>query len=92
MTGSDFGKGVLAFISGAALGATLGILFAPEKGSKTRKKIAKKTKHLKDSVVEKLEDLVSSAEEIVDEIKESASDFIHKNEKEAENIKKTINK
>ena len=31
---------VVAFLSGVALGAAAGILFAPEKGEDTRKKIA----------------------------------------------------
>lgn len=39
--------GVLA---GAAAGAVLGILLAPDKGSETRKKIAKKGNELSDSV------------------------------------------
>ena len=38
------GKILLGVLAGAAAGATLGILFAPKKGSVTRKKIIKKGK------------------------------------------------
>jgi gas vesicle protein len=47
-------------ILGAAIGATLGILFAPDKGSVTRKKLCDKSKGLKDSLKEKINDLVES--------------------------------
>lgn len=36
---SNTQKTVLALLTGAAIGASLGILFAPDKGSKTREKI-----------------------------------------------------
>jgi gas vesicle protein len=36
------GKVLLGLLAGVAAGATLGILFAPEKGAVTRKRIAKK--------------------------------------------------
>ena len=38
------GKVLLGILTGLAVGATIGILFAPEKGSSTRKKISKKSK------------------------------------------------
>jgi gas vesicle protein len=80
MSDSNFGKYLTAFIGGAAVGAALGILFAPDKGEKTRKKIVKKTKDLKDAACEKLENLIESAEEIVDELKENASNYMQRNE------------
>ena len=39
----DGGKVVLGVLAGVAVGALAGILFAPDKGSETRRKISKKT-------------------------------------------------
>lgn len=89
MSDSSFGKVVLGILSGAAIGATLGILFAPAKGTVTRRKIAKNTRDLKNSVTEKLEDLVESAEDIIEEIKETANEYLHAEVEEMEQPKKT---
>lgn len=44
------------FLSGAALGATLGILFAPQSGKKTRKALMRRGTHVKDGIGELVED------------------------------------
>lgn len=57
------GKVVLGVLVGFAVGATAGILFAPDKGSSTRKKISKKS----DAYVDELEDKFNT---FVDDITE----------------------
>mgnify|MGYP002777111111 CR=1 FL=1 len=46
---------VIAFLAGAAVGATLGILFAPDKGEVTREKLGNQLEKYK----EKLKDLIA---------------------------------
>jgi gas vesicle protein len=49
------GKALLGVLAGIAGGAILGMLFAPEKGSDTRKKISKKGEDLADALNEKID-------------------------------------
>ena len=56
---------------GAAVGATLGILFAPDKGSKTRAKIVDKSKEMGSSVgkgFDKAKDLLNLKKQKEDEM------------------------
>lgn len=48
-------KITVAVAAGAVVGAALGILFAPEKGSEIRKKIADQGKKIADNVKERFE-------------------------------------
>ncbi len=53
------GKMIGALLVGAAIGGALGILFAPDKGSSTRKKLVSKGGDIKDLAQEKYNDLLS---------------------------------
>jgi gas vesicle protein len=84
------GKVALGVLAGLATGAILGILFAPDKGSETRKKIAEKGKDSLDglktkynSVIDqlssKLEAVKQNGQSHVDEAFEYAEDFKNSN-------------
>lgn len=79
------GKLLGAIFLGAAIGGALGILFAPDKGSETRKKISSKGNDITDAVKEKFGELVDKFKREVDTVKDQASDF-------AENGKSVIEK
>ncbi|MDH4057555.1 MAG: YtxH domain-containing protein [Cyclobacteriaceae bacterium] len=59
---SKKGGALFAFLSGAALGAMLGILYAPDKGTNTREKLSFKLDKYKDMLEQFLDDLVKGKE------------------------------
>jgi gas vesicle protein len=70
---------IAAFATGALVGASAGILFAPSKGSKTRKKISREAKSITKELLNlakaeankmqvKLNDLITAANEIDEEM------------------------
>ena len=72
------GKAVLAVLGGVAAGALLGVLFAPEKGSKTRKKILDKGKDYVDDFKDKFEDLYKDVNKKYDNLLSDAKDSVSK--------------
>ena len=70
------GKLVGAVLLGAAIGGILGVLFAPDKGTETRKKILAKGGDLRDSIKDKFTGLMDNVEEMEEEVEEKIH---HKN-------------
>jgi gas vesicle protein len=75
----DSGKLFLGVLAGLAAGAVLGVLFAPDKGSETRRKITQKGGDLADAAKEKINEIIDSVVEKYDTTKEGT----HKAPKEA---------
>ena len=63
---NNSGNTMLAVIIGSAIGATLGILYAPDKGENTRRLIADKASETKDN-------LTSSAIDLKDRVANTSS-------------------
>lgn len=69
----DSTKLVLGVLAGVAVGATLGILFAPDKGSETRRKLAGKGGEYIDQIEDKFNDFIDTVTAKLDDLKEEAS-------------------
>ena len=69
----ESGKVVLGALAGLAAGAVLGILFAPDKGSATRKKISKQGNDYVDGLGDKFNEFIDSASKKFDALKDEAT-------------------
>ena len=82
------GNGILALLAGAAIGVGLGILFAPDKGSKTREKIKDGFDDLKDGALSKWNTLENETKakfsKTKEELKETVEDLLSNSSYEAE--------
>jgi gas vesicle protein len=69
---SSFGVFLVGFLSGAALGAGLALLFAPQSGKETREKI----KDVASDVKDKISDLVDDTKDFISEQKRALKDAV----------------
>ena len=69
------GNVLLSVLAGAVAGALAGVLFAPHKGTVTRKKIARQSEALTNEVKEKINELLDDLSERFEKTKESVSEY-----------------
>jgi len=63
-------------VLGAAIGGLIGLLYAPETGEDTRKKVSEKTKEISDDLLDRFDDLKDNVSEILDEVKKTGNQVI----------------
>lgn len=63
--GKKGGNSLFAFLTGAAIGTLLGILYAPDKGTNTREKLSYRLDKYKKVLEDFLNDLVSGKETLL---------------------------
>lgn len=84
------GKVLLGVLAGVAIGALAGILFAPDKGSKTRKQILNKGGDYADALKEKFDEFLNSITEKYDSTRQESEEFISKGKAKYDEVKKEV--
>lgn len=85
-------KTILGILGGVAIGAILGILYPPNKGSKTRKKIIKKTNKTKNKLKDNYSQFIDTVSEKYNSIVANEEELMEKGKEELKKLKNEFSK
>ncbi len=80
------GKILLGVLAGAAVGASLGVLFAPHKGVATRRKISHQANRYVDDLSEKFNEFAGDVNAKIESIRKDAARLAKKEQMKAEDV------
>lgn len=83
----EAGKVLLGTLAGVAIGAVVGILLAPDKGSETRRKIAQKGSEYTGGIKDTIGGLKDKYNDVVDGVTSKLESFAGHGEDMADNFK-----
>lgn len=83
-------KVILGVLGGLAAGAILGILYAPDKGEKTRKKIKRKSNDYADDLKDSYESTLKKISKKYETLKQESQDFLVEGKSKFDKTKKEL--
>lgn len=81
---------ILGLLGGIGIGVALGVLFAPDKGTETRRKIGEKGTDLTDELKSKFEDIMKLLENIVSTSETKGKEYLNDGKSLIEQINKDV--
>jgi len=84
------GNLLFGLLCGACIGGICGILFAPHKGSVTRKIITRRGEDYVDVLEEKFDDFLDTIDDKIDNVKKEVSGFVRREKVKAHEINHNV--
>lgn len=89
---SKYSNSILTFILGAGIGATAGILFAPDSGNNTRDRLSYQLLRYKEELEELVKELMEGKNLPLNEAKSEGNKVITEAKNKAENLLNDVNR